>query len=188
MSTHRNNNGTQDQRAAELHDGAAHAHRVAEQQGKQEHLTGHEHSRQALEHSQDAHWRTPVATTEHGVILFGHDDIAAPSRMNYGKRGAVRTDHRRKIGTMPRKNGDPMLIPVDSARGDHGCPKCGVEMESIEIGVEGLPLQQLQLCPGCYLVTWRGQDGLHVRQGVPVKRGVNLLREPTWLVGEPEEC
>jgi hypothetical protein len=31
------------QRAAELHDGAAHAHRVAEQQGKQDHLTGHEH-------------------------------------------------------------------------------------------------------------------------------------------------
>ena len=56
MST-RHNNGSHyenHQRAAELHDSAAHAHRVAEQEhGKQDHLTGHERSRQALEHSQD---------------------------------------------------------------------------------------------------------------------------------------
>ena len=36
-------------KAAELHDGAAHAHRVAEQQGTQDHLSGHERSRQDLE-------------------------------------------------------------------------------------------------------------------------------------------
>ena len=62
MST-RHNNGSQDHRAAELHDGAAHAHRVAEQQGKLDHLTGHEHSRQALEHSHDAHRHTRAAAT-----------------------------------------------------------------------------------------------------------------------------
>jgi hypothetical protein len=33
-----------------------HAHRgAAEHHGKQDHLTGHEHSRQALEHSNKAH-------------------------------------------------------------------------------------------------------------------------------------
>ncbi len=43
-------------KAAELHDLAAHAHRVAaEHYEKQDHLTGHEHSRQALEHSRKAH-------------------------------------------------------------------------------------------------------------------------------------
>ena len=43
-------------RASELHDLAAHAHRAAaERPGKQDHLTGHELSRQALEHSQQAH-------------------------------------------------------------------------------------------------------------------------------------
>ena len=50
----RYNNGSHyenHQRAEELHDGAAHAHRVGEQHGKQEHLTGHEHSRQQIEHS-----------------------------------------------------------------------------------------------------------------------------------------
>jgi hypothetical protein len=36
------------QRAAELHDLAAHAHRSALQHGQQDHETGHEHSRQAL--------------------------------------------------------------------------------------------------------------------------------------------
>ncbi len=44
------------QKAAELHDLAAHAHRAAaEHLGKQDHLTVHEQSRQALEHSQKAH-------------------------------------------------------------------------------------------------------------------------------------
>jgi len=48
------------------------------------------------------------------------------------------------------------------------CPKCGIEMEPIDIEVEGLPLQQLRLCPLCYLVAWNDEDGLHVRQGVPM--------------------
>jgi hypothetical protein len=50
-------------------------------------------------------------------------------------------------------------------------------MEPIEAGVGGLPLQELQLCPGCYLVMWNDEGGLQIRQGVPMKK-----------VGEPEEC
>ena len=43
-------------KAAELHDLAAHAHRAAaEHHRKQDHLTGHELSRKALEHSHQAH-------------------------------------------------------------------------------------------------------------------------------------
>ena len=74
-------------KAAELHDAAAHAHRVAEQQGKQDHLTGHEHSRQALEDSQDAHQHTQAATTGHGIVAFGHDDIAALAHELWQARG-----------------------------------------------------------------------------------------------------
>jgi hypothetical protein len=61
-------------------------------------------------------------------------------------------------------------------------------MEPIETGVEELPLQQLQLCPGCYIVTWIDQRGLHVRQGVPVKKGVHPRSRPRSLFGEPVEC
>jgi hypothetical protein len=75
------------QGAAELQDGAAHAHRVAEQHGKQDHLTGHEHSRQALEHSQDAHQHTQSATTGHGIASFGHADIAALAHELWEARG-----------------------------------------------------------------------------------------------------
>jgi hypothetical protein len=60
-------------------------------------------------------------------------------------------------------------------------------MEPIEIGVEGLPLQNVQLCPGCYLVTWSDQDGPHARQGVPMKEGFHPGSEPS-LAGEPEDC
>jgi Protein of unknown function (DUF2934) len=64
------------QQGAELEDGAAHSHLVAEQHGKGEHLTGHESSRHNLEHSQDAHQRTQPATVGHGIVAFGHRDIA----------------------------------------------------------------------------------------------------------------
>lgn len=73
------------QQAAELHDGAAHAHRAGEQQGKQEHLTGHEHSRQALEYSPDA--QAQPANTHHGFTDFGHDDIAALAYELWQARG-----------------------------------------------------------------------------------------------------
>jgi hypothetical protein len=68
------------QRAAELQNGAAHAHRVGEQHGKQDHLTGHEQSRQALEHS-------PGAAAGHGIAAFGHDDIAALAHELWQGRG-----------------------------------------------------------------------------------------------------
>ena len=89
MSTRYNNGSHYEnhQRAAELEDGAAHAHRVAEQQGKQDHLTGQEHSRQALEHSHDAHEQTQAATIGHGIAAFGHDDIAALARELWQARG-----------------------------------------------------------------------------------------------------
>jgi hypothetical protein len=65
------------QRAAELQDGAAHAHRVGEEHGKEEHLTGHERSRQNAEHSGDAAVHSQTATTGHDAVAFGHDEIAA---------------------------------------------------------------------------------------------------------------
>jgi len=76
------------QLAAELHDAAAHAHRTAEHNGKQDHLSGHEHSRQALEHSADVHRLTQSVTTGHGVIAFGHDDIAARAYELWQARGS----------------------------------------------------------------------------------------------------
>jgi|SRR5579862_834472 len=75
------------QRAAEMHDSAAHSHRVAEQQGKQDHLTGHEHSRQALEYSLDAHRHTLAAVPEQGIAPFGHADIAALAHKLWEARG-----------------------------------------------------------------------------------------------------
>ena len=83
---------------------------------------------------------------------------------------------------------------ADPTLDDRLCPKCGAEMESIEMGAEGLALQKLQLCPDCYLVTWTDQDGPHVRQGVPVQPGSEprsepgYRGEPTPSAGEPEEC
>ena len=75
------------QRTAELQDGAAHAHRVAEQQGKQDHLTGHEHSRQASEHSQNSHDTRTGATVGHGIAAFGHAEIADRAYELWQKRG-----------------------------------------------------------------------------------------------------
>jgi hypothetical protein len=83
MSTRYNNGSHYEnhQRAAELHNVAAHAHRVAEQHGQQDHLTGHEHSRQALEHSDKAHVLSEAAST------FGHDDISALAHELWQARG-----------------------------------------------------------------------------------------------------
>jgi hypothetical protein len=87
MSTRYNNGSHYEnhQRAEELQDGAAHAHRSAEQQGKSEHLTGHEHSRQALEH--DAHQHPQGAENAHGIATFGHADIAALAYELWQARG-----------------------------------------------------------------------------------------------------
>jgi len=75
------------QRAAEPQDGAAHAHRAAEQQGKQDHLTGPEHSRQAHEHSEVAHHDGEAPTVGHGIVAFGHSDIAALAYELWQARG-----------------------------------------------------------------------------------------------------
>jgi hypothetical protein len=79
MSTRYNNGSHYEnhQRAAELHDVAAHAHRAAGEHGQEEHLTAHEHSRQALEHSQAAHQQTQTATVGHGIAAFGQKEIEA---------------------------------------------------------------------------------------------------------------
>ncbi len=78
MSTRYNNGSHYEnhQRAAELHDLAAHAHRAGEQHGKQDHLTGHEHSRQALEHSEEAHRHTQAVKTGHGLPFLSKEEIA----------------------------------------------------------------------------------------------------------------
>ena len=109
------------------------------------------------------------------------------SPTNCGKLEVVQKDRRKKTGTMPPNNCDPLPTPGDSASGDRACPKCGVEMEPIDVEVEGLRVQELQLCPSCYLVTWSDQDGPHVRQGVPMKTGVHP-GDLGWSAGEPEEC
>jgi hypothetical protein len=75
------------QRAAELQDGAAHAHRVAEQQGKQEHLSGPELSRQAAEHDRHANATPAAATVGHGIAAFGHAEIAALAYQLWEARG-----------------------------------------------------------------------------------------------------
>ena len=89
---------------------------------------------------------------------------------------------------MPQNNCDPAFPTVDNLLGGQGCPKCGIEMESIEIAVEGLPLEQLRLCPGCYLVTWIDSNGHHVRQGVPLKTSLYPRSRSGPMGSQPEEC
>ena len=89
MSTRYNNGSHYEnhQRAAELLDEPAHAHRVAEQTGQQDHLTGQEQSRQALEHSQETQPHTQALTVGHGISAFGHSDIAALAHALWKARG-----------------------------------------------------------------------------------------------------
>ena len=76
------------QREAELHDAGAHAHRAAEQdRDKQDHLTGQQHSRLELEHSQETHDQQHGTSVGHGVTAFGHDDIAALAYQLWDARG-----------------------------------------------------------------------------------------------------
>ena len=60
------NNYDRHQRAAEFHDNAAAAH----SHDKQDHLTGSELSRNALEHSQKAHFQSEQAHRNHSVMLL----------------------------------------------------------------------------------------------------------------------
>jgi hypothetical protein len=75
------------QRAAELHEGAAHAHLAAEQRGKSEHLTGTEHSRQEMEHVPGTQGESHTAPIEHGVQMFGHHEIEALAYELWETRG-----------------------------------------------------------------------------------------------------
>ncbi|MEO8051053.1 MAG: hypothetical protein ABI833_11620 [Acidobacteriota bacterium] len=52
---------------------------------------------------------------------------------------------------------------------DARCPRCTSEMEAIETDIVDVPLDDLRLCPNCYLVTWNDQRGHHTQQGVPVQ-------------------
>jgi hypothetical protein len=52
-----------------------------------DHLTGHEHSRQALEHSYDVHQHAQAATAGHRIAVFGHDDIAVLAYELWQARG-----------------------------------------------------------------------------------------------------
>jgi hypothetical protein len=65
------------------------------------------------------------------------------------------------------------------------------------MSLEGPALQNLQLCPACYLVTWTDHDGPHVRQGVPMKPGADPsnglgtgsgINDSISVPAEPEEC
>jgi hypothetical protein len=94
MSTRYNNGSHYEnhQQAAELHENAAHAHlSAAETHEKQDHETGQERSRQALEHSQLAYQQTGQArqngVNEHGFAMFGHDEIAALAHELWKARG-----------------------------------------------------------------------------------------------------
>jgi len=82
----------------------------------------------------------------------------------------------------------PNGFDPDPVLGDRWCPKCGVEMEPIEAGADAPPFHHLQLCPACYLVMWTDQDGIHLRQGVPVNSGAHSRGELPWVCGEPKDC
>lgn len=88
---------------------------------------------------------------------------------------------------MPRTSPDSTYTPVDLRATDRECPKCGAETEPIEITIEGLALEQLQLCPACYLVTWRDHEGFHIRQGSPVKDGDSCGERPDRLLYAREQ-
>ena len=91
MSTRYNNGSHYEnhQQAAELEDVAAHVHSTAaEAHEKQDHLTGQELSRRALEHTQKAFQHTEqVHRNEHGIALFGHEEIAALAYSLWQARG-----------------------------------------------------------------------------------------------------
>ncbi len=88
MSTRRNNGSHYEnhQRAAELQDLAAHAHRTAQQHGKEDHATGHERSRQSHEHSQLVHQQS-VPLVKQTRPQFGDEDVAELAYALWQERG-----------------------------------------------------------------------------------------------------
>jgi len=89
---------------------------------------------------------------------------------------------------MPQNNSEPNPPAADPELDASKCPKCGVEMEPIETNAEGPQVQELQLCPKCYLVTWSDQDGLHLRQGVAMNGDAQPATAAPSLAGDPKEC
>ena len=94
MSAGRKNesNNEHHRQAAELHKLAAHAHfSAAESHGKQNHLTGNERSRQALEYSQKANrltWQQSGAELKQKAIdLLRHQEVAALAHRRWQARG-----------------------------------------------------------------------------------------------------
>ncbi len=78
--------------AAEHRDLAAHAHRSgSEHHGKEDHLTGHESSRQAQEHSNQAYLHTQEEhqgpKTGHGAHVANQHEIAALAYELWQNRG-----------------------------------------------------------------------------------------------------
>ena len=74
-------------RAAELHDRAADAHRIAQKNGKDDEMMGDEHARQALSHSQAADKLTKAVAVGSGGMTFGHDEIASLAYELWQARG-----------------------------------------------------------------------------------------------------
>lgn len=75
------------QRAAELQDNAAHAHRVGEEHGKQDHLTPHELSRLEQEQAGAGPREPDKPTTGHGMTAFGHAEIAELAHSIWESKG-----------------------------------------------------------------------------------------------------
>ena len=73
--------------ATEHRDHAAHAHRAgAERHGKEDHLTGHESSRQALEHSNKAYLNPPHEHQETGTERAGNAIAHEPKEQDIAAR------------------------------------------------------------------------------------------------------
>lgn len=89
MSTRYNNGSHYENHPAaqEVRELAAHTHEVGEQHGKQDHLTGQEHTRQAEEHSAESQGQAQVPTTGHGIAAFGHEEIKALANTLWVARG-----------------------------------------------------------------------------------------------------
>jgi hypothetical protein len=75
-------------READLRDSAAHSHAVAELDGQQDHLSGHEQSQRAQEHSEDPREHSQTTTVGHGIAAFGHEEIAFLAHSLWVERGS----------------------------------------------------------------------------------------------------
>jgi hypothetical protein len=89
---------------------------------------------------------------------------------------------------MPHNNHGPIPTPRHGLLSEASCPKCGAEMEPIDNAPDGPVLEHLQLCPDCYLVLWDDEQGIQMRQGVPMKKDTSPTNEPAWITGSAKKC